>query len=150
MTQSSCAVRAAVVAVVGTLMLPNGAGAKKKRDTLPSHSTTIALFARDQNLLVVNRETDSLSVLNVRRRGNDVRGRLAEVAVGREPHCVAVGRKEKEAFVTNAVSGTVSVVALVGKRANSVIAQIPVGTEPRACAITPNKKLLFVANYPTG
>ena len=79
-----------------------------------------------------------------------MRGRLAEVAVGREPHCVAVGRKEKEAFVTNAVSGTVSVVALVGKRANSVIAQIPVGTEPRACAITPNKKLLFVANYTTG
>jgi len=146
MTQSSWA----ILPLVGILVLPTGAAAKKKRDVTPSHSTTIALFARDQNLLVVNRDTDSLSVLNVRRRGNDVGAKIAEVAVGREPHCVAVGRKEKEAFVTNAVSGTVSIVALAGKRANSVVAEIPVGTEPRACAITPNKKLLFVANYTAG
>ena len=98
-------VRAPSLILVAVLVMPNGVEAKKKRDATACRSTTIALFARDQNLLVVNRDTDSLSILNVRRRGNDVGAKIAEVVVGREPRCVAVGRKEKEAFVTNAVSG---------------------------------------------
>jgi YVTN family beta-propeller protein len=116
----------------------------------PTRSTTIALFRRDTRLALVNREADSLTVLQVRRHGTDAATKLAEVAVGHEPRCVAIGAGEREAFVVNAASGTVSVVALRGPRANTVVAEFPVGTEPRGCAMAPNGSRLFVANYTDG
>jgi YVTN family beta-propeller protein len=63
---------------------------------------------------------------------------------------VAVGAKEREAYVANAATGTVSVVALTGENTNEVIAEFPVGLEPRGCATTPNGKRLFVTNYTEG
>src|SRR5262249_9889185 len=84
------------------------------RAPLPTRSTTIALFRKDARVAVVNREANSLTVLQVRRAGADVEEKLAETPVGREPRCVAIGAKEKEAFVVNGASGTVSVVALKG------------------------------------
>jgi YVTN family beta-propeller protein len=116
----------------------------------PTHSTTVALYRNDSRLLVVNKDSNSLSVLAVRKGKADLQQRLAEVGVGLEPRCVALGIKEKEAFVTNAASGTVSVVSLKGNRAHEVVAEFAVGTEPRGCATTPNGKRLFVANYTDG
>ena len=116
----------------------------------PTHSTPLALFRKDTRLAVANREADSLTILQVRRAGADVEEKIAEVAVGHEPRCVAIGAKDKEAFVVNAASGTISVVALKGPRANEVVAELAVGTEPRGCAMTPNGTRLFVANYTDG
>ncbi|HEX2278847.1 MAG TPA: beta-propeller fold lactonase family protein [Candidatus Tectomicrobia bacterium] len=114
----------------------------------PSRSSTIALTQDNRRLLVVNRETNSLTVLRVRDlRGRDVAEKLAEIAVGTEPRCVSLHPDDREAYVTNAVSGTVSVVNLLRFH---VEVDIPVGVEPRGCAITPNGAHLFIANHTEG
>lgn len=136
-----------VLALGLAALVPASASAQRR---LPTHSTTIALFRNDSRLLVVNKDANSLSILAVRRRRADLQDKLAEIAVGLDPRCVALGTKEKVAFVTNAASGTVSVVALTGNRANQAIGQIPIGNEPRGCATTPNGKRLFVANFTDG
>ena len=80
-------------------------------------------------------------------QGNDIGVKLAEIGVGEEPRCVAIHPNDQEAYVTNGISGTVSVVNLAQRR---VVATIPVGTEPRGCALTPNGTLLYVANHTEG
>src|SRR5262249_31405160 len=117
----------ALVALGAYLMAPGAALAKKKIKRLPGRSTSITLFKGDQRLLAVNRESNSLSVVEVKKKGADVGRLIAEVGVGHEPRCVALGPKEREAYVTNAASGTVSVVSLFGDTANSVVAEIPLG-----------------------
>src|SRR5262245_56856578 len=95
----------------------------------PSRSTTIALNLDETRLVVVNREANSLSIIRVKdANGNDVANKLAEIPVGLEPRCVAISPNDLEAYVTNGISGTVSVVSLMQRR---VVATIQVGTEPR-------------------
>jgi YVTN family beta-propeller protein len=114
----------------------------------PSRSTTIALTSDEQRLVVVNREANSVSVIRVKNNsGNDVANKIAEIGVGEEPRCVAVSPNDRLAYVTNGISGTVSVVNL---RQQRVVATIEVGTEPRGCALTPNGTLLYVANHTEG
>jgi YVTN family beta-propeller protein len=114
----------------------------------PSRSTTIALTSDNRHLVVVNRETNTVSVIAVRDpQRQNIAAKFAEIPVGTEPRCVALHPNGLEAYVTNAVSGTVSVIDLFGAR---VLAEIPVGTEPRGCAITPNGAYLFVANHTDG
>src|SRR5262245_16998733 len=121
---------------------------KVARLATASSSSTIALTSDDRRLVVVNREANTISVLEVRSAvGQDVTNKLAEVAVGLEPRCVALHPNDKEAYVTNAVSNTVSVVTLADFK---VVAEIVVGTEPRGCAITPNGTQLYVANHTAG
>src|SRR4030095_4377352 len=124
--------------------------AAKKKKGLPVRSTSILVFKNDNRVLAVNRESDTLSVVEVRRKGKDVARLIAEVGVGHEPRCVALGPKEREAYVTNAARGTVSVVSLFGETANSVVAEIPIGAEPRGCATTPNGKRLFITLFTEG
>ena len=120
-------------------------GAKLKT---PSHSTTIALTSDERHLVVVNREANSVSILRVKnQQGNDIGIKIAEIGVGEEPRCVAIHPNDEVAYVTNGISGTVSVVSLAQRR---VVATIPVGTEPRGCALTPNGTLLYVANHTEG
>ena len=114
----------------------------------PSRSTTIALTSDETRLVVVNREANSVSIIQVKdANGNDIANKLAEIAVGQEPRCVAVHPTDRAAYVTNALSGTVSVVDLVLGRE---VQQIRVGTEPRGCALTPDGSLLYVANHTQG
>jgi YVTN family beta-propeller protein len=123
----------------------------QQRLATPSRSTTIALTSDDQRAVVVNRETHSLAIIEVRdANGADTGNLVAEVAVGNEPRFVALSPDDTEAYVTNALDGTVSVVSLSGPDACSVVAVIPVGTEPRGLAITPNGTQLFVANHTAG
>jgi YVTN family beta-propeller protein len=113
-----------------------------------TNSSTIALTSDDRLLVVANREANSISLLEVRSGdGQDVANKLTEVAVGLEPRCIALHPNDQEAYVTNAVTSTVSVVSLVNFR---VVAEIAVGTEPRGCAITPNGTQLYVANHTAG
>jgi YVTN family beta-propeller protein len=140
---------ATLIAIGAWLLAPPGALAQKKR-RLEGRSTTIALFKNDTRLLVVNRENDTLGVVVVRNGNADVGRLVAEIGVGDEPRCVALGPGDREAYVANAASGTVSVVALKGVDVHSVVSEIPVGTEPRGCAVTPNRKRLFVSLYTEG
>ena len=122
--------------------------AAKATAAAPTHSTTIALTSDEERVVVVNREANSVSIIRVKNnRGNDVGTKIAEIGVGEEPRCVAVSPNDRFAYVTNAISGTVSVVNLAQRR---VVKTISVGTEPRGCALTPSGALLYVANHTEG
>jgi YVTN family beta-propeller protein len=126
----------------------NSARSPYRTDPPPTHSTTIALTADETHLVVVNREANSVSIIQVKdANGNDVARKLTEIGVGQEPRCVAVHPSNRAAYVTNGISGTVSVVDLVRGRE---VQQIRVGTEPRGCALTPDGSLLYVANHTEG
>jgi YVTN family beta-propeller protein len=114
----------------------------------PSRSTTIALTPNERQLVVVNREANSISIIRVKdANGNDVAVKLAEIGVGVEPRCVALHPDGRAAYVTNGASGTVSVVDLAQRR---VVKSVRSGAEPRGCALTPNGSLLYVANHTAG
>src|SRR5438094_212006 len=133
------------------LVLPtSGEARKKKRFRTPTRSSTIRITKNDKLVVAVNREANSLAVLQVRKGDRDVFAKLAEVPVGVAPRFVAVDPAGKLAFVTNGASGTVSVVSLAGDTRFTVIGEIPVGDEPRGCTITPNGTRLFVANHTDG
>jgi 6-phosphogluconolactonase (cycloisomerase 2 family) len=78
--------------LLGGLVFGLGASGQAEAAAItPSRSTTIALTYDNRRLVVVNRETNSVSVFRVRDFfGNDVAIRLAEIPVGIEPRCVAL------------------------------------------------------------
>jgi YVTN family beta-propeller protein len=124
------------------------AAAPKTADAVPSRSTTIALTPDERFVVVVNREANSVSIIKVKNaQGNDVSNKIAEIPVGEEPRCVAIHPSDQAAYVTNAVSGTVSVVDL---KQHTQVTELRVGTEPRGCALTPEGSLLYVANHTEG
>jgi YVTN family beta-propeller protein len=120
--------------------------------TLPaaSHSSTIALNREDRQLWVVNREANSVSVIQARDRVGsnfqDLTNNLAEIPVGLEPRCVVTHPNNLATFVTNALSGTVSVI----NQRFGVVTHVKVGTEPRGCALSPSGNFLYVANHTEG
>jgi YVTN family beta-propeller protein len=119
-------------------------------DAKPTRSTNIALHPNGSVLVTANFEADSVTVFGVN-AATGALTRRAEVAVGKEPTCVAIHAARNEAFVTNAESGTISVIALAGPNANKLVATIlNVGLELRACALTPDGSRFFVARYSEG
>jgi YVTN family beta-propeller protein len=129
------------VAVVSVLVV-------SRADAAPTRSTTIALTSDEQRLVVVNREANSVSIIRIKNaNGKDVGIKIDEIPVGREPRCVAIHPSDRAAYVTNAISGTISVVNLNQRR---VVTELEVGTEPRGCALTPDGNLLYVANHTEG
>ena len=73
--------------------------------TATTHSTTIALTPDETRLVVVNREANTVSVIQVKdANGNDVSVKLAEIGVGEEPRCVAVHPSGRAAYVTNGIT----------------------------------------------
>jgi YVTN family beta-propeller protein len=121
----------------------------KKKDATASHSTTIALTSDEERVVVVNREANSVSILRVKdQHGDDIGIKIAEIGVGEEPRCVAIHPNDQVAYVTNGISGTVSVVNLAQRKVVATIRDV--GTEPRGCALTPNGTLLYVANHTEG
>lgn len=129
----------------------DGVGDVADRFPGPTRSTTIALTSDDRYVVLANREANTVSVIEVRTAaGADAANKIAEIGVGDEPRFVAVSPENFEAFVTNTVSGTVSVISLAGDDAFQVVADIPVGAEPRGCALTPNGTRLYVANHTAG
>lgn len=123
---------------VGLAALPASVYAASNR------STNIALTKGGQKLVAVNTDSNSVTVFEVKGSGGSLR-QLAEISVGREPHCVAV-KGNNRAFVTIAQSGSVWVIDL---NTFKVTKKIKVGTEPRGCALAPNGRL-YVANHTEG
>jgi YVTN family beta-propeller protein len=143
-----------VLVIVLVALVGLGAAAQRKaraakaKPVTNHHSTTIALTSDEMRLVVVNREANSVSIIQVKdASNNDVATKLTEIGVGEEPRCVAIHPTDQAAYVTNGISGTVSVVDLVQGR---VAATIPGFTEPRGCALTADGSLLYVANHTAG
>ena len=105
-----------------------------------SYSSPIALTSDGTTVWAVNPDNDSVSIMNV---AGDKNQKVAEVAVGGEPHCVAITPDNKKAYVTNAVSGNVYVIDAITYKVSKTIA---VGTEPFGCALTLDGSKLYVAN----
>ena len=138
LTFRSIATMACLISV-GLAALPASVYAK------PSRSTNIALTQNGQKLVAVNVDANSVTVFQVQGGGGSL-SLLAEIPVGREPHCVAV-KGNNRAYVTITQSGSVWVINL---NTFKVTKKIKVGTEPRGCALTPNGNRLFVANHTEG
>src|SRR4029077_3304982 len=103
---ASCGSTGLLVAIVVALSAAMAA-APKKADAAPTRSTTIALTSNEQYVVVVNREANNVSIIQVKdAKGNDVSKKIAEIPVGEEPRCVAIHPSDKAAYVTNAISGT--------------------------------------------
>ncbi|GLS24985.1 beta-propeller fold lactonase family protein [Marinibactrum halimedae] len=118
---------------------------------LPSRSSTIAITSDDQRLVVVNREKNSVTLIQVKdENGEDTALTLGEVAVGQDPRFVTISPDNSTAFVTNAVDGTVSIIDISGAVPRVSGDPIAVGTEPRGIAVTPNGRYVLVANHTAG
>ena len=118
----------------------NNGGGGNQALLAESHSSPIALTSDNQYIWSVNPDTDTVSVMNV---AGDKNQKVAEVPVGDEPRCVAITPDNKKAYVTNALSGNVSVVDAVTYK---VLKTISVGTEPFGCALTLDGAKLYVAS----
>ena len=114
--------------------------ATAQRAASPTRSSPIAITSDDQFVWSVNPDNNSVSVFNA---ALDPVQKVAEVPVGIEPWCVAITPNNAKVYVTNMVSGTVSV---INATTRAVIKTIPVGTEPFGCALSPDGKKLYVAN----
>jgi YVTN family beta-propeller protein len=120
-----------------------------------TNSSPIAITSDNKFVWSVNPDNDSVSVFRV---ANDTNKKVAEIRVGKEPWCVAITLPEErhdsgkshrdddedgKVFVTNMVSGTVSV---IDRKKRKVVDTIKVGTEPFGCALTPDGRKLYIAN----
>src|SRR5262245_17234344 len=113
---------------------------RRPRRRSATRSSPIAITSDDRFVWSVNPDNDSVSVFKV---AFDVNRKIAEIAVGKEPWCVAITPDDEKAFVTNMASGTVSVIDTDRRR---VVDTIKVGAEPFGCALTPDGRKLYVAN----
>src|ERR671915_2276035 len=107
---------------VGLAALPASVYAASTR------STNIALTQNGQKLVAVNTDANSVTVFQVQGGGGSLR-QLAEVSVGREPHCVAVNGNNR-AYVTITQSGSGGGVKLNKFKG---VRKIPLGDQPRGC-----------------
>ena len=105
------------------------------------YSTPITLNSAGNRVWVVNPDPDnnSVSVVDV---SNDLGTLVREIRVGNEPTSVAINGNDSKVYVTNTISGTVSV---VDANTFAVLREIRVGVEPRAVVFTPNFTKLYVA-----
>src|SRR5215470_3047473 len=106
----------------------------------PTNSSPIAVTPNDKQVWVVNPDDDSVTVINVH---NDANQKVAEIPVGDEPQNLAIHPNGRVVYVSNTVSGTISVIDAASRR---VVDTIRVGTEPYGIALTPNGRKLYVAN----
>ena len=109
-----------------------------------SHSSPIALTTDGAWVWSVNTDSNTVSVMEV---AADKNRKVAEVPVGTEPRCVAITPDNRKVYVTNAVSGDVSV---LDAATYAVRKTIPVGAEPTGCALNFDGTKLYVSNLSSG
>lgn len=143
---SSAAIVSVSLMWLGALALHQAApSAQATRFVGATSSQPLALSADGGLLAVVNPDNDSVTLFNVS-GGSTVK--LVEVTVGDEPNGVAFLPSGSRAYVTNTVSGTVSVLSInpAGSPIASVVKTIDVGTEPYGVTLTPNGTKAYVSN----
>jgi len=100
-------------------------------------SSCIALTPDGSTLLVVNPDSNSLSLVDTA-----TRSLLAEIPVGLEPRTVAVDDAGNRAYVANRGSDSFSVIDLASTQ---VITQVRTGRQPYGLLVSPNGGCLYVA-----
>lgn len=138
--QRRAGVRLALVSLPLLLVLlaivPPTASLQVPQNTKRS-SSAIAITDDGSRLLVVNPDSNSLSVMD------PVAGeKLAEIAVGDDPRTVALAGGAR-AYVANRGSNSVSVIDLTSL---SIVATIEVGYQPYGVVVSPDGAFAFVAN----
>lgn len=112
-------------------------------------SSTLALTSDDRYVVIVNRASNSVSIIEVRDAGGkDVSVKIAEIPVDNDPQFVALSPDDRYAFVTHGSSGTLSVIDLPRRAVTA--SDVAVGSEPRGVVVSPNGNYLFVANHTEG
>lgn len=106
----------------------------------PSQSSVIALSADNSKLINVNSDVNTVTIFSTT---TVPPFKIAEIPVGIDPSSVAVNPASSKVYVTNAYSGTVSVIDL---SSNVVTNTINVGVEPMGVAVSPNGTRVYVAN----
>jgi YVTN family beta-propeller protein len=137
----------AICTIIAAAGLAQMANVSPAFATTSTRSSSIAITGNGNRLFSVNFVANSVTVFAVTGNGGEL-VKLDEVAVGREPICVAVADGQK-AWVTNSASGTVSVIKRVST-GYRVIKEIPVGDEPRGCVLNEKGTRLLVANHTDG
>jgi YVTN family beta-propeller protein len=100
-------------------------------------SSAIAITADGTTLLVVNPDSNSLSLVNL-----GTLTTMTQVPVGVDPRTVAVDDASRRAYVANRGSDSVSVVDL---DARAVITEVTVGNRPYGVVVSPDGARLYVA-----
>lgn len=104
---------------------------------LPNRSSSaIALTSDGRTLLVVNPDSNSLTLVGTARRAV-----LAEVPVGLDPRTVAVDDAGRWAYVANREGESVSVVDLAARQ---VSAEVGVGGRPYGVVVSPGGDRVYV------
>ncbi|MBI4866686.1 MAG: beta-propeller fold lactonase family protein [Candidatus Wallbacteria bacterium] len=112
----------------------------KQRFLTPTQSSDIVVSKDGTQLWAVNPHRDSVTKFSV--NGSSI-ATVGEVPVDREPSFLAISPDGASVYVTNRVSGTVSV---IDSQSMTVRATVSVGTEPCGIAVSPNGTRAFVAN----
>ncbi|HTM22787.1 MAG TPA: di-heme oxidoredictase family protein [Kofleriaceae bacterium] len=107
-----------------------------------TRSTPIAVRPGDSEVWVVNPDSDSVTVIDIRA---DIDVVTAEIPVGASPQSVAIGRTS--AYVVNQGSDSVSVIDLLSHQVSTIVA---VGTGPYGAAFTPSGRYLYVTSTTSG
>jgi YVTN family beta-propeller protein len=127
--------------LLAALMLVASSSAAGTTATMPQankrSSSAIAITADGATLLVVNPDSNSLTLVDVVSRTV-----VTELPVGQDPRAVAVDDAGRRAYVANRGSDTVSVVDLTTYQ---VIAQVSVGRRPYGVVVDPDGDWLCVA-----
>jgi YVTN family beta-propeller protein len=112
-------------------------GAREPAPITKRSSSPIAITADGATLLVVNPDSNSLTLV-------DTAGRavLAEIPVGVDPRSVAVSPDSRNAYVANQGADSLSVVDIA---ARSVIADVAVGDRPVGVVVSDDGRFVAVA-----
>jgi YVTN family beta-propeller protein len=119
------------------LALPTPPGLSEASSPPKRSSSAIAITADGGTLLVVNPDSNSLTLVDT--ASNDV---VAELAVGTDPRTVAVDDQGQRAYVANRGSDSVSVVDL---KARAVLAEVSVGHRPYGVVVDPAGDRVYLA-----
>jgi YVTN family beta-propeller protein len=111
--------------------------ARADAPNLATKSNSIAITSEGGRLVVVNPDSNSVSVINL--ADNAV---ATEIPVGVDPRAVAVDETRQQIYVANQGSDSLSVIDL---NDNSVISEIEVGDRPVGVVLSPDGQHLFVA-----
>ena len=110
--------------VLSLIMWPSSGGGRLVEahllfgpSNLPTRSSPLVLSSDDRFVWAVNRENNSVSVIEV---GNDLNQKVREIKVGAEPRSIAITPDRRKVYVTNMLGGTVSVVNATTLRGEAV------------------------------
>ncbi len=112
-------------------------GASLTPSSVKRSSSAIAITANGATLLVVNPDSNSVTLVDTASRSA-----IAELPVGTDPRTVAVDDTGSRAYVANRGSGNLSVIDLAARQ---VITTVAAGDRPYGILINPGAHRLYVA-----